>query len=662
MTIPDNGRRRVVIARVTPSIDCGRFPAKRTVGETVRVEADVFADGHDRIACVLRYRRSEEKIWTEEPMLPLDNDRWRGEFTAAALGSYRYTVAAWIDAFASWRDAFARRIDPADVDAALGMGAQLVEVAAERAGGADRAALMQLARRLTSTEPLAARRGLAFSTELQTLMRKHPDRSFETHYGRELELMVDHEQARFSSWYEFFPRSTAAEGRHGTFATAERRLAYVAGMGFDVVYLPPIHPIGRAHRKGPNNALNVAPADPGSPWAIGAADGGHRDVHRELGTLEDFRQFCDAAQRLEIAVALDIAFQASPDHPYVREHPRWFKHRPDGSVQHAENPPKKYEDIYPFDFDTEDWQALWTELHGVVSFWIEQGVRIFRVDNPHTKPFAFWQWLLAEVRRKHPEVIFLAEAFARPHVMHHLAKIGFNQSYTYFTWRNTKVELTEYFNELNARGCRDYFRPNLWPNTPDILHEYLQFGGRAAFMCRVVLAATLSASYGIYGPAFELGEQTPREPGTEEYLDSEKYQLRDWRLTEARNLKDFIARLNRIRRENVALQANDNLQFREVDNEQLIFYSKHSADLANVILVVANLDPHHVQSGFLELPLEEWRMDDDRPFQMHDLLSDARYLWQGRRNYVSLDPQRSPAHIFRLRRHVATERDFDYFF
>ena len=507
------------------------------------------------------------------------------------------------------------------------------------------------------------RRGaaLAFSSDLQTLMRKHADRSFETHYDRELPLAVDHERARFSAWYEFFPRSTATDGRHGTFATAARQLAYVAAMGFDVVYLPPIHPIGRSHRKGPNNALTAGRGDPGSPWAIGASDGGHRAVHPELGTLEDFRQFCDAAKRLDIAVALDLAFQASPDHPHVREHPQWFKHRPDGSVQYAENPPKKYEDIYPFDFDTEDWQALWTELYGVVSFWIEQGVRIFRVDNPHTKPFEFWQWLLAEIRRKHPEVIFLAEAFARPHVMHHLAKIGFNQSYTYFTWRNTKHELTAYFEELNARGCRDYFRPNLWPNTPDILHEYLQFGGRPAFMCRAVLAATLSGSYGIYGPAFELGEQTPRETGTEEYLDSEKYQLRDWRLTEARNLKDFIARLNRIRRENIALQANDDLRFRDVDNEQLIFYSKHSADLANVILVVVNLDPHHVQSGFLELPLEEWRMDDGRPFQMHDLLSDARYLWQGRRNYVSLDPQHSPAHVFRLRRHVATERDFDYY-
>jgi starch synthase (maltosyl-transferring) len=651
-----------VIARVRPEIDCGRFPAKRTVGEIVRVEADAFADGHDRIACVLRYRRSDEQTWIEEPMAPLANDRWRGEFTAAALGGYRYTVVAWIDAFASWRDAFARRADPADIAAALGMGARLVELAAERARGSDRAELVQLARRLIGSEPLATRRSVAFSTKLETLMRNHPDRSFETHYDRELELSVDHEQARFSSWYELFPRSTAAEGRHGTLATAAQRLGYVAAMGFDVVYLPPIHPIGRAHRKGRNNALEAGPADPGSPWAIGGADGGHRDLHRELGTIEDFRQFCEVARRLKIAVALDLAFQASPDHPYVREHPKWFKHRLDGSVQHAENPPKKYEDIYPFDFDSEDWQALWTELYEVVLFWIEQGVRIFRVDNPHTKPFAFWQWLLSEIHRLHPEVIFLAEAFARPHVMHHLAKIGFDQSYTYFTWRNTKRELTEYFEELNASGCRDYFRPNLWPNTPDILHEYLQYGGRPAFMCRAVLAATLSASYGIYGPAFELGERTAREPGTEEYLDSEKYQIRDWRLTEAGSLKDFIARLNLIRRENPALQSNDNLQFREVDNAELLAYSKHSPDLENVILVVANLDPHHVQSGFLEMPLEEWRMDDGRSYQMHDLLSDARYLWQGRRNYVSLDPQRSPAHVFRLRRHVATERDFDYFF
>ena len=469
-------------------------------------------------------------------------------------------------------------------------------------------------------------------------------------------------QARFSAWYEFFPRSTGASStEHGTFATAEARLRYVADMGFDVVYLPPIHPIGRTKRKGPNNTLTAAPTDPGSPWAIGAAEGGHTAVHPDLGTLEDFRKFRETAEQMGLTIALDIAFQASPDHPYVREHPEWFKHRPDGTVQYAENPPKKYEDIYPFDFESHAWQELWQELRAVVTAWIERGVRVFRVDNPHTKPFAFWEWLIHEIRAEHPDVIFLAEAFARPRVMHQLAKLGFNQSYTYFTWRNTKHELTQYMTELVRGECSEYFRPSLWPNTPDILHEYLQLGGRPAFMCRAVLAATMSSIYGVYGPAFELLEHVPREPRMGEYLDSEKYQVRHWQLDHPASLRDFLARLNRIRRENPALQDNGSLRFHTVDNEHLIFYTKQTADLSNVILVVVNLDPHHPQSGFVELPLEQWRMDASRSFQMHDLLSDARYLWHGRRNYVTLDPQRAPAHVFRLRRHVGTGRDFVYY-
>jgi starch synthase (maltosyl-transferring) len=662
MSIAGDGRHRVVIEAVRPQLDCGLYPIKRSLGETVVVEADAFTDGHDRIACMLRYRSAPAKQWTEVPMQELGNDCWSAPMTASRIGTYFYTVAAWVDAFLSWQHNFARRRDRADIEAALQVGADLVTAAAKRAAAPDSDALLALARRLGDAAPLEARRTLAVSPELGALMCRHPDRSFETVYGRELEALVDPEHARFSTWYEFFPRSTdAATVDHGTFETAARRLPYVKKMGFDIVYLPPIHPIGRVHRKGANNALTAQDDDPGSPWAIGGDDGGHRAVHPDLGTLEDFRKFRADAERHGIQVALDIAFQASPDHPYVREHSQWFKHRPDGSVQYAENPPKKYEDIYPFDFESSDWRELWSELRGVVEFWIDQEIRIFRVDNPHTKPFAFWQWLIREIRAKHPDVIFLAEAFARPRVMHHLAKLGFNQSYTYFTWRNTKDEITAYFTELTVTECREYFRPNLWPNTPDILHEYLQFGGRPAFMCRAVLAGTLSASYGIYGPAFELLERTPREPGTEEYLDSEKYQIRQWDLTHAESLQDFIARLNRIRRENAALQSNGSLQFHAVDNEQLICYSKHTEDFSNVTLVVANLDPHHAQSGFVELPLADWLMDESRPYQMHDLLSGARYLWHGQRNFVALDPQRAPAHIFRLRRHVATERDFDYF-
>jgi starch synthase (maltosyl-transferring) len=661
MTLPLGGRSRVVIDVVRPQIDCGRFPIKRALGEALVVEADAFADGHDRIACMLLHRKSGAAVWDETPMQAAGGDRFRASFIVRELGTYDYTVAGWIDGFATWLHALERRRDAGDIATALLVGAHLVAETASRANAHDAHALQTFAAGLTSAAPLEERRELALSAQLHAVVARYPDRGLQSLYRHELAVVVDPIQARFSAWYELFPRSTADDGQHGTFATALARLPYVAEMGFDVVYLPPIHPIGRSKRKGPNNALHAAPDDPGSPWAIGAAEGGHRAVHPRLGTLESFREFCAAARGHGMEVALDIAFQASPDHPYVLEHPQWFKRRPDGSVQYAENPPKKYEDIYPFDFESDDWQALWEELRGVVTFWIAQGVRIFRVDNPHTKPFAFWEWLIRETRAAHPDVIFLAEAFARPSVMHQLAKLGFNQSYTYFTWRNTKHELTQFMRELAHGECRDYFRPNLWPNTPDILHEYLQLGGRPAFMCRAVLAATLSSCYGVYGPAYELLESQPREPGTEEYLDSEKYQVRPWQLSDARSLKDFLARINRIRRENPALHDNSSLSFRAVDNDQLVCYTKHTEDFTNVLLVIANLDPHHPQSGFVEMPLDEWRMDAARPYQMHDLLSDARYLWHGRRNFVALEPQNSPVHVFRLRRHVATERDFDYF-
>jgi starch synthase (maltosyl-transferring) len=657
-----DGRRRVVIESVRPEVDCGAFPIKRVTGERVVVEADAFTDGHDRIVCVLRHRRLPGGEWHETRMESLGNDRWRGRFRVDEIGRHQYCVAAWVDRFLSWRQDFSRRDDVSDIDRALAVGAALVAGAAERSQGADRALLEAWAQRMTGGESLDARRTLALSEALEESMLRHPDRSLETQHGRVLDVVVDREKARFSSWYELFPRSTAdGTARHGTFATARARLPYVAGMGFDVLYLPPIHPIGRTKRKGRNNALEAGPDDPGSPWAIGAIEGGHKSVHPELGTLEDFRELCAEAARHDIEVALDVAFQCSPDHPYVREHPDWFRHWPDGTVQYAENPPKKYEDIYPFDFECEDWRNLWAELKSVFEFWIEQGVAIFRVDNPHTKPFAFWQWLIDEIKREHPQVIFLAEAFSRPSVMHRLAKLGFTQSYTYFTWRNTKRELTGYLRELATHESREYFRPNLWPNTPDILHEYLQYGGRPAFMCRAVLAATLGASYGIYGPAFELLESEPRRHGSEEYLNSEKYEIRNWNLGEPASLERFIARLNGVRRENPALHSDWSLRFHPVDNEHIVCYTKQTEDSSNIILVVANLDPHHQQSGHVEIPLDELGLERSRPYQVHDLISDARYLWHGHRNFVVLDPHRSPAHVFRLRRHVSTERDFDYF-
>jgi len=659
--LPD-GRRRAVIESVRPEVDCGRFAAKRVVGEWVVVEADIFTDGHDRLGAVVRHRPAGEAAWTETPMEPLVNDRWRGRFRVETIGRYEYTVAAWVDRFLSFRHDLSRREDPGDIAIALLVGAELAEHAAARARGDDAAELAAIGRRLAGDEPLECRLELALSERLLALMRQYPDRSLETHYDKVLPVVVDRERARFSAWYEFFPRSTAEGGeRHGTFESARKRLPYIAGLGFDVVYLPPIHPIGRTKRKGANNSLEPGEDEPGSPWAIGAEEGGHKDVHPELGTLEEFRKLSVEARRLGLEIALDIAFQCSPDHPYLESHPQWFRRRPDGSIQHAENPPKKYEDIVPFDFETDDWQSLWRELESVLEFWIGQGVAIFRVDNPHTKPFAFWEWVIGQVKRRHPETIFLSEAFSRPRVMHRLAKLGFTQSYTYFTWRNTKHELTSYLTELTTHDSREYFRPNLWPNTPDILHEYLQHGGRPAFMCRLVLAATLAASYGIYGPAFELVENRAREPGSEEYLDSEKYQLRRWNLDAPHSLAGLIARVNRIRRENPALQSDWSLRFHSVDNEQLICYSKSTEDLGNIVVVIVNLDPHHVQSGHVELPLDELGLDAAQPYQLHDLLSGARYLWHGPRNYVALDPHRSPAHVFRLRRRVATERDFDYY-
>lgn len=661
MTDIADGRLRVVIENVQPEIDAGRFPIKRVVGQTVEVEADAFADGHDALACMLRYRHESETSWREVPMAALGNDRWRASFTVTELGRYFYTICAWVDHFLSWRHELVRRKDPEDIAVALQVGAMLISEAAQHAVGDDQAQLQRHAGELGCANPDTGKR-LAVSATLTKLMAQYADRSLATHYPVALVVRAERVKALYSTWYELFPRSCLGEGMsHGTFAECEKRLPYVAAMGFDVVYFPPIHPIGLSKRKGPNNTLQAGAADPGSPWAIGAADGGHKAVHPQLGTLDDFRSLVAKARALGIDIALDIAFQCSPDHPYVQEHPEWFRHRPDGSIQYAENPPKKYEDIYPFNFETDAWRALWEELLDVLRFWIGQGVSIFRVDNPHTKPFPFWEWLIDEVQREHPETIFLAEAFTRPKIIYRLAKLGFSQSYNYFPWRNTKSEIETYFTELTRSGVREYFRPNLWPNTPDILTEYLQFGGRPAFMLRLVLAATLGASYGIYGPAYELQESVPREAGGEEYLDSEKYQVRHWQLDRPGSLQDFIARVNRIRRESPALQQDHSLHFFDVDNDSLLSYAKTTPDNTEVILVVANLDPHHTQSGWVTLALDRLGLQAAHPYQMHDLLTGARFLWTGARNYVEINPLVAPAHIFRVRRRVRTERDFDYF-
>jgi len=650
-------RCRVVIEHVDPEVDAGRFPIKRTAGERVVVEADVFAEGHDELACVLLHRRAGETEWQEAPMRPLVNDRWRGEFNVGEPGGHVYTLEGWVDHFHTWVRDLVRRMEAGqDVTVELQIGAVLVTGAAGRAAGADAARLREHAAALTG--PTGGHRAL--SLELAELMARYPDRCFATRYERELQVLVDRERARFGAWYEMFPRSAArVRGRHGTFKDVEARLPYVAGMGFDVLYLPPIHPIGRTHRKGRNNSVKCEKGDVGSPWAIGGPEGGHKSIHPDLGTLEDFRHLVVAAKRHGLEIAMDVAFQASPDHPYVREHPEWFKHRPDGSIQYAENPPKKYEDIYPFDFETENWRELWQELLSIVLFWAGHGVRIFRVDNPHTKPFAFWEWLIAEVRRAHPEVIFLSEAFTRPKVMYRLAKVGLSQSYTYFAWRNTAYELYQYFSELSQQAIREFFRPNLWPNTPDILTEYLQTGGRPAFQARLILAATLGASYGIYGPPLEALEGRARESGSEEYLDSEKYQLRDWKPDDG--MHELITIVNRIRRDNPALQTDRGLRFHLAENEQLLAYSKSTPDNSNVVLTVVNVDPHHVQRGMVNLPLDELGIDSERPYQAHELISGARYFWSGPRNYVEINPLAMPAQVFRFRRRVRSEHDFEYF-
>ena len=660
----DEGRCRVVIEGVEPEIDGGLFPIKRTPGETVAVEADVFGDGHDAISCVLMFRREQERQWRQMPMEFIVNDRWRGVFVVTEIGRYAYTLAAYVDRFKSWRRDLQKKAEAGQhTEVDLAAGAIFVEAASQRAAGAEAKDLrerahMLRAKNLGLTDKLMG----ALCSDLAGLLEKYPDRSFATRYAKELLVLVERDKARFSSWYEIFPRSCAAEpGRHGSFKDCERCLPHIAAMGFDTLYLPPIHPIGRTQRRGKNNANDAGADDPGSPWAIGAEEGGHKSIHPELGTLDDFKRLVKKSNEYGIEVALDLAFQCSPDHPYVTQFPEWFRRRPDRTIQFAENPPKKYQDIYPFDFTTEGWQELWHELKSVVDFWIEQGIRIFRVDNPHTKPLPFWQWLIAEVKKDHPETIFLAEAFTRPKVMYRLAKLGFSQSYTYFAWRNAKRELIQYFRELTKSEVREYFRPSLWPNTPDILTEYLQFGGRPAFMTRLVLAATLGANYGVYGPAFELCVDRAREPGSEEYLDSEKYQIQNWHSGNADSLKEFIARVNRIRRENPALQSNSGLSFHDIDNEQIICYSKQSGDRMNVVVVAVNLDPHHLQSGWLSLDLDALGFGGDASYQAHDLLTGARFLWQGTSNYIELDPRSCPAHVFRLRRRVRREQDFDYF-
>jgi starch synthase (maltosyl-transferring) len=658
---PSEGRKRVVIEEIEPSVNGGRYPAKRVLGDIVRVTAAIFGDGHDHLGARLLYRHSSQRKWLVAPFEALVNDLWAAEFSVDKLGTWTFTVEAWVDHFDTWVHDLGKRLaaqqsSAQDIPLALRIGAAHVEGAAKRAKGADSKKLAAFAKHLLAL----ADQGLAvyespLTDEIVALAGRYPDLSFATKYDVEIPLWVDRERARFSSWYELFPRSAGeVPGQHGTLRDVEARLPEIAAMGFDVVYMPPIHPIGVAYRKGKNNAVTAEAGDVGSPWAIGAAEGGHTAILPELGTLEDFDALVKSAQTHGLDIALDIAFQCSPDHPWVKEHPAWFIHRPDGTIQYAENPPKKYQDIYPLNFESTDWRGLWDALYGVFKFWSDHGVRVFRVDNPHTKALPFWEWCIAEVLKTAPDTIFLAEAFTRPHVMYSLAKGGFTQGYTYFAWRNTKAELTAYFTEICNPPVSDLFRPNVWPNTPDILHAQFQVEDlaprRALFQQRVILAATLSANYGIYGPAYELLEGRPATPApgktaSEEYLDSEKYQLRTWDRGDANSIAPLITKLNQIRKSNPALQRNENLVFHSVPNENLLVYSK--SDGANTILTVVNLDTNYEQGGWLDLNMPALNLPWQGWFDVEDLLSGAVYHWKDQWNYVAV-PSSVTAHIFRV--------------
>lgn len=646
-------RKAIIIENVYPELDCGGYPVKREVGDVLEVYADIFKEGHDVIAAVLKYREEDAPEWAEVPMTYVDNDRWGGRFLLNKNTRYLYTIEAWMDQYESWRQEVEKKIQAGqDVKLELLEGRALVQ---KRAGTVEDGKLMGVLKDFDTATSQVEQIGVLFSPLVRDLMSRYSERPLATTYDKELEVWVDRVEARFAAWYEMFHRSQGTvPGKSATFKDCEARLPEVRDMGFDVVYFVPVHPIGKAYRKGPNNTLNAGPNDPGSPYAIGGEEGGHKAVHPDLGTLEDFRAFVRATHEHGMEVALDFAIQCSPDHPYIKEHPEWFLFRPDGSIKYAENPPKKYQDIVNVNFYGPHQQELWDEMRDVLLFWVEQGVKIFRVDNPHTKPVQFWEWVIREVQDKDPGVIFLSEAFTRPKMLKALAKAGFTQSYTYFTWRNFKQELTEYLTELTQTEVKEYLRPNFFTNTPDILPPILQTGGRPAFMMRLVLAATLSSVYGIYN-GYELCENSAI-PGKEEYLNSEKYDYKVWDWDRPGNIKDYITKVNRIRKENPALHELENLRFYNADNDNVLFYGKATPDGSNLVFIAVNLDPFETHEAVLEFPLQTIGIAEDENFQVEELLTDTRHLWHGQEHSVTLDPQRNPAEIYRVTRW--TYRDY----
>jgi starch synthase (maltosyl-transferring) len=644
----------VVITSVHPTIDDGRWPIKRAVGEHVEVTAGVIVDSHEALAVELVHRHEDDDAEHVSRMPSAGNDEFVGSFDVTEVGRYLYRIRAWINRFATWQDQFRRRVEggesQAEIESELKAGADLLRDAAENAPEDDQELLQAHIDAFDNGNEQAA-----LGDEIAELVRRHAPHTQQT-TSATYEVVADPELARSAAWYEFFPRSAGDTKEHATFDEAAERLPRIQEMGFDVVYLPPIHPIGETNRKGKDNAPEAEPGDPGSPWAIGGfledgSKGGHKSVHPDLGGIDAFDRFVERANELGLEVALDVAFQTSPDHPYIEEHPEWFYHRPDGTIRYAENPPKKYQDVHPINFETEDWPALWKELKSIFEFWIEHGVTTFRVDNPHTKPFAFWQWCLTELRKDTPELVVLSEAFTRPKTMYSLAKLGFNNSYTYFAWRNSKHELEDYGKELFHSEIAEYFRPNFWPNTPDILHEELVHGGRPAHKIRFVLAATMSSTYGVYGPPFEHVDNRQRE-NKEEYAQNEKYEIRNWDWDDPTSLQPFMSRINWIRDENPALQQMRNIRFHDTQNPDIIAYSK--AEGSNLVVVVVSLDPHHPQEGQLQLPSDELGIASGPSFPVHDLLQDARYTWRGDEHFLRLTPD-APAHIFRIEREDSSE-------
>lgn len=639
-------RNRVVIENVHPEIDHGAFFIKRVPGEKVTVTADIFGDGHDHIRAALLYRHESQKRWTEVFMTPLANDEWEATFTVEQKGMYHYKVAGWMDHLLHWYEGFLKKQEAGqDMAVELQIGEQLLQKAAESYPKAED--LKALAKQLKSGGEEAVQTVL--NADFKQVVESTPLKQFETIYDHNLRVRVGWEKELFSTWYELFPRSAAQEpGRLGTFKDVEKLLPRVNEMGFDVLYMPPIHPVGEKNRKGKNNSVNAQPGEPGSPWAIGSRHGGHKAVNPELGTLEDYKALIEKAKTYGIDIAFDLAFQCAPDHPYIEEHPEWFIWRPDGTIAYAENPPKKYQDIVPINFESEDWKALWEELKSVVLFWCEAGVRIFRVDNPHTKPFRFWEWCIAEVQKEYPDTIFLSEAFTRPKVMAELAKAGFSQSYTYFTWRNTRKELEEYMTELTRTESREYFRPNFWPNTPDILPYELMNAGPNAFAKRLVLAATLSSNYGMYGPSYEFMENTPNANGKEEYHNSEKYEARHYDWGHRNRLTELITQVNQIRKQHPAMQDTWNIHFTRTDNESIMSYIKLTEDQSDIIWCIVNFDTAYRQSGFVEVPKSLLGITGNVNLKVTDLLSGEVYHWFNEWNYVELNPDAAPAHIFEV--------------